>query len=123
MPKPSNRLAKRLSTFRAGNLEDQRDTHRENVYIDPNRYFRMESNFGLHRDNWDRLARGAPQVLEGVFTKEQERATRRRTRGIAGPNPDKADDMAGIMIVEGPGVQQRVRSQPPKAKGRGKKRY
>jgi hypothetical protein len=121
MPKPSNRLAKRLTTFRAGNLEDQRDVHRENVYIDPNRYFRMESNFGLGRANYERLERGAPQVLEGVFTKEQDRATRRRTRGIAGPNPDKADDAAGAMIVEGAGVQQRVRSQPPKAKGRSKR--
>jgi len=96
MPKPSNLRAKRLTSLRAGNLEEQRDTYRDDVYIDPNRYFRLSNTFGLNRDPWERLSRAAPQVLEGVFSIEQDRATRRRTRGMAGPNPDKP--MEGMMI-------------------------
>jgi len=88
MPKPSNLRAKRLTSIRAGSLEEQRDTFRDDVYIDPNRYFRMSGNFGLGRDPWERLSRAAPQVLEGITSIAQDRATRRRTRGMAGPNPD-----------------------------------
>jgi hypothetical protein len=121
MAKPNNRLAKRLSSIRAGNLEDQRDKYLDDVYIDPNRYFRLPNTFGLTRGPYERAARAAPEVLEGISTKEHDLATRRRTRGIAGPNPDEAD-MAFMMAV--PSQSRALPSGRTKeAKRGGKKRY
>jgi hypothetical protein len=116
--------AKRLSSVRAGNLEEQRDEYRDDVYIDPNRYFRLSNTFGLNRDPWERLARAAPRVLEGITTIEHDRATRRRTRGIAGPNPDMP--MSGVMtgsIVPATDPDQRSRPIGKQKKEAKRKRY
>ena len=122
MAKPSNRLAKRLTSLRAGNLEDQRDVYRDDIFIDPNRYFRMSGNFGLNRENYENLARAAPRVLEGIQTVEQSNGTRKRTRGTAGPNPDAADTAAGHMMPVF-SVQERTKPTPSKPEAKGKKRY
>jgi hypothetical protein len=117
MPKPSNRLARRLSSFRAGNLEDQRDKYRDDIFIDPNRYFRMSGNFGLGtKSEYERLEKAAPTVLEGIQSVEQSDGTRRRTRGIAGPNPDT--EGTGMFGSETPPTRPGVRAQPVPPKRR-----
>jgi hypothetical protein len=116
MVHPSNRLANRMTSFREGNLEDQRDVYRDDVYIDPNRYFRMSGNFGLRtKSEYERLAKAAPTVLEGIQSVEQSNGTRRRTRGIAGPNPDNEPGMIGS---ETPPLRPGVRAQPVPTKKR-----
>jgi hypothetical protein len=52
-------LPRRLTTFKAGNLEDQRDTDREELFSDPTPYFSLGNNFGLHKTEYEQFRDGS----------------------------------------------------------------
>jgi hypothetical protein len=86
-------LDRKLTTLRPGNLEDQADDDRDELFSDPTPYFSLANNYGLHKDQYEQFRDGSKVAFRPIVG-GPDMKTIRRTRGHAGspPNPNRDID-------------------------------
>lgn len=95
----SNSLLDRLTTLRPGPTEDQDDQDRDELFSDPTPYFTLSNNFGLYKSQYDQF-RDGQKIAFRPTSIGSNKATEKRTRGIAGQRENKNRDIDAVPPAE-----------------------